>query len=278
MVEDPQQFVLIIGACRRVLRPIVRIMLRHGFVYRQFADLCKEVYVEVASDEYGLRGRPTNVSRTAILTGLDRKEVRRVRETLQQANKPDENNMKRDRVSRVLSAWHQDEKYSVSGSPIELLFESSDDDLSFTSLCREYGGDVGASALFRELKNADAIAEDEYGFLRPLARYYMPSKTDLAALDRASSVFEDLGNTVAHNLGRTENTAARFERRVTNTCIDVKARNAFRRYIEKLGQEFLENIDRWLSTHEASPDQKSQQIRLGLGMYWIEDPRKVQTK
>lgn len=269
VVEDPAQFVFVLGACRRVLRPLVRIMLRHGVVYRQFADLCKEVYVEVASDDYGLRGRPTNVSRTAILTGLDRKEVRRIRDAAEADAGVEKRVEKRDRVSRVLSAWFQDERFSIDGDPIELELESADDGPSFTLLCQEYGGDVPPSSLLRELKKADAVVEDE-GLLRPLTRYYMPAKTDLAALERAGTVLEDLGTTVAHNLARTGNTAPRFERRATNLCVDARAINAFRRYLERVGQQFLENIDAWLSDHEAPPERAARQVRLGVGVYWIE--------
>jgi hypothetical protein len=277
VAEEPEQFVLVLGACRRLLRPIVRVMLRHGVVYRQFSDLLKEVYVEVATSDYGLRGRPTNVSRTALLTGLDRKEVRRLR----QANDASSDSSgdhgrayRRDQVSRVLTAWFQDEAFSFSGEPIELGVESADDTPSFTTLCDRYAGDVPATTLLKELKNAGAVVEDDHGKLRPLTRYYMPARANMAALDRAGSVLEDLGNTVAHNLARAETSAPRFERRATNLCVDVRALNAFRRYVERVGQQFLESIDSWLSAHEAPTERAEQQVRLGLGVYWIEDAKK----
>ncbi len=40
-------------------------------------------YVEVATRHFGRRGRPTNVSRTAMLTGLARRDVRKQRELLE---------------------------------------------------------------------------------------------------------------------------------------------------------------------------------------------------
>ena len=45
-------------------------------------DKAQEVYVDVARADYGIDGRPTNNSRVAMLTGLSRREVARVRDML----------------------------------------------------------------------------------------------------------------------------------------------------------------------------------------------------
>ncbi len=62
-----------------VLRPIVKILLRYGVGFGEFAEVVKTSFVDVASTEFGIRGRPTNISRVAVMTGLTRKEVRRLR-------------------------------------------------------------------------------------------------------------------------------------------------------------------------------------------------------
>jgi len=66
---------------RMLMKPIIRIMLRNGVTYKSFMSLCKALYVEVA-EEYGIRGRPANISRIAILTDLDRKEIKRIQNLL----------------------------------------------------------------------------------------------------------------------------------------------------------------------------------------------------
>jgi len=60
----------VIAATRLWLRPVIHILLRSGITYREFAELSKMIYVEVATRHFGRRNRPTNVSRTAMLTGL----------------------------------------------------------------------------------------------------------------------------------------------------------------------------------------------------------------
>lgn len=270
-MDDPQSIVL--SACRRLLRPVIRLLLRHGVMHRDFSEICKEIYVDIATSDYGLQGRPTNVSRTALLTGLDRKEVKRLRSQL--AGRASEPSYRRsqDRLSRVLSGWHQDLDFAEDGRPRELRLTSGSGEPSFATLVQRYGGDVPVSALLKELKRASAVGEQN-GRVRALTRYYMPAVTDADALRRAGSVLEDLGDTVVHNLFPTSRTRSRFEGRATNTRMPVSAAAEFREFLEMRGQQFLEEIDAWLSAHESPTSDAETAVRLGAGLYWIEDAAK----
>ena len=72
----------ILTALLYALRPIARILLRAGVSYREFSEISKQAFVDVATSDFGIRGRPTNISRVAVMTGLTRKEVKRVRESI----------------------------------------------------------------------------------------------------------------------------------------------------------------------------------------------------
>ncbi len=62
---------------RRLLRPLVRLMIRCGVTFPAAADLLRALYVEVAGDELGPEHRSD--SRVSLLTGVHRKEIRRQR-------------------------------------------------------------------------------------------------------------------------------------------------------------------------------------------------------
>ena len=81
MQDDIQRQIL--DAFFVILRPIAKILLRCGIGFREFAEVSKAAFVDVASSEYGLRGRPTNISRVAVMSGLTRKEVRRIRNKIE---------------------------------------------------------------------------------------------------------------------------------------------------------------------------------------------------
>jgi len=253
-------------ALRLLFRPIARIMLRAGVNWRELADVCKATYVEVATEDFGIRGRPTNISRVAILTGLTRREVSRLRTLLQEADPEMFNRM--NYATRVLSGWYQDEEFlDADGRPAPL--PPAGGTPSFESLCGKYSGDVAATTMLKELKHVGAVAEDASGALTAKMRYYMPDLMDPVRMLSSGSVLEDMGYTVAYNLHRSDKDPGRFERRATNTRMPASAVPEFRRFIEQEGQAFLEVIDAWLSEHEIDDGDDNDSIRLGLGAYWI---------
>ena len=96
-------------ACRRLLAPIVRFLVKGGVSRKEFSELSKGVFVQVATADFGIRGRSTNPSRVAILTGLDRREVRKQREAL--ANEEFVAAGYMTKASQVLGGWYQDPAY-----------------------------------------------------------------------------------------------------------------------------------------------------------------------
>ena len=256
-----------ISALRLLFRPIARIMLRAGVNWQELAEVCKATYVEVATEDFGIRGRPTNISRVAILTGLTRREVRRLRTLLEEQNPEVFNRM--NYATRVLSGWYQDEEFlDKNGKPAKL--QPSGKRRSFEALCGKYSGDVAPTTMLKELKHVGAVEVDTDGNLSAKTRYYMPTMMDPERMLSSGSVLEDMGYTVAYNLHRSDEEPGRFERRATNTRMPARALPEFRQFIEKEGQEFLEHVDAWLSEHEIDDGDDSDSIRLGLGAYWIE--------
>jgi len=59
-------------ALQKMLLPLVRILLRSGIPYGLFADIAKQAYVKIASEEFNISGRKQTVSRMAVITGLKR--------------------------------------------------------------------------------------------------------------------------------------------------------------------------------------------------------------
>ncbi len=249
-------------------------LLKHGVMHKEFVELSKEIYVDVARREYGLRGRPTNVSRVVLLTGIGRKEVTRLRDQLEQAGPADEQTAtqgKQNRIARVLSGWHQDPDYlDAVGEPRVLSVDGPAP--SFEELVKRYGGDVPGVTIFRELKRTGAIRATNGNKIEVLRRNYRLDTADPDALARAGSVLADIGNTVTHNLYHDAKEPTRFEARATNTNIPSSAMPAYRQFIYRQSQAFLETVDEWLTHHEISDAAaaKTPVQRIGLGMYWIQ--------
>ena len=69
-----------------VLRPLVRLMLHRQFTYPQLASMLKGIFVEVAEEEFRNGQKRQSDSRIHLLTGVHRKDVKRLRETSEEAS------------------------------------------------------------------------------------------------------------------------------------------------------------------------------------------------
>jgi hypothetical protein len=254
---------------RLCMRPVARLLLRCGVTWKEVAELCKLVYVDVATSDYGKHGRPANSSRVAILTGLSRREVKRVKDLLAQTEETGFQSVERiNHASRVLSGWYQDPDFLDTGGKPRLL--SLDGERGFETLLKRYAPDIPSTAMIKELKSVGAVRETASAKLRAMTRYFMPGSLDADGVVRCGSVLHDLAHTIAHNQLRSPDDQSRFEGRATNGRVRRGLRRAFRDYVERRGMAFLEDIDRWLTEHEAHLDERKTD-RLGIGVYLITD-------
>lgn len=162
----------VLDAFLLVMRPIARILLRYGIGYREFAETSKTAFVDVATTDYGIRGRPTNISRVAVMTGLTRKEVRRIRDKLGDGH--ERVSVKSTPISEILSRWHGESDFlDKRGRPAALHYSGEEN--SFSELVKRFGGDVPPGAMRAELKRVGSVEEDEKGRLRIIRRSVVPA-------------------------------------------------------------------------------------------------------
>jgi hypothetical protein len=260
-----------LAAARQWLRPAIHVLLRCGVTWRDFAELAKSAYVEVATDRFGKRGRPTNVSRTAILTGLPRRDIRKQRDRWAHADPGLTGYV--SKASLLLTAWHLEPEFLDRGKPRLLALEGQR--RSFASLLKHCGGgDVQPTTLLKELMSAGAVKQRADGRLQVLQRHYIPHAVDSELVRLWGTVLADVATTYDHNLTRTAKQPARFERAAVNDRVSASAAAEFRRFLDQEGQAFLERVDAWLTAHQATPEQEETSTditRLGAGVYHIQD-------
>jgi hypothetical protein len=263
----------LLSAFRPLMRPLIRILVRNGVSYGEFAELLKSVFVDSAQDVLQLPDSRQSVSRIAITTGLTRLEVSRL---LTQTDEDVEALLGRlSRVGRLLTGWHQDSDFTGPyGIPYEVQFEGPIGRRSFTELVRRYTSDVPADEMLDELKRIGAVLDLGNSFYRVLIRSYIPSAADPAKFHAMSVAFTDLAKTLDQNL-RPDEDQKIFERRVwaPNGITPTDALD-FDRYVKDRGQQFLESLDEWLSTREteAARSGADQSVKVGVAMYMFVRP------
>lgn len=231
--------------------------------------MSKDTYVQVARDEHGIQGRPTNNSRVSMLTGLSRREVARVRDRLTQGAHADVE-VHGNRLSRILSGWHTDSDFADDeGHPLDLPAEGPDS--SFEALLRRYGGDLPHGAIRKEMVQRKLIEELHDGRIRVLERDYVISTLDPSLIRQFGLALHDHATTLSHNLNEDRISERRFEGMADNLNMSPKAVEKFQELISSRGLSFLEEADTWLSENELTDDTDARTVRLGVGVYFICD-------
>jgi hypothetical protein len=260
----------ILDALGRLLEPIVLLLLKSGITWKEFADLAKVKFVQVATREFGIRGRSTNASRVAILTGIDRRDVRKLR--VAGPEQPAAAPGFMSKPTQVLDGWFHDPNFrTTSGEPRDLHVSDGED--SFAALVRRYTPGIPHVAMIKELRAVGAIGELPDGRLRALKRNYIPRELADNQIRLWGSVLQDVGTTLEHNLMRQPTERPSFERRALSLSVDPRNAADFEAFLAAEGQAFLERVDDWLAAHQvdAASAEAPQAIRLGVGVYQILD-------
>ena len=259
-------------ACRHFMIPVARFMLNIGMSYREFAEISKLAFVQVASDEYGIRGRKTNMSRVSVMTGLNRKEIRKIREKLSSEDWTLDSDL--SKPAAVLTKWFTDPSYlGPKGYPVWLPYESEGDARSFCALVRQVGGDVPPGAMLRELNRAGCLKEARPGVWKAIKRQYSPGGVDLFQVQRFGECLHDLANTIGRNYLEHADPAPRlFEFRAWASNVDADARPILKDFIARGGGEYLESVDNLLAEHliDEAESEDDQVMRCGVGVYYFD--------
>lgn len=226
----------VLAACRRMLPPLVRLLIGLGISAPEFASTCKRIYVQTAADRLAERAKRVNRSRIAIVTGLTRAEVTKLlgprvhRETAQH---------QLQRAERVLNGWRSDPEFaSRRGRPRTLPLRGRKG--SFEALVKRYSGDIPPRAMLDELRAMSAVLKHQNQTVRMNAsrRIATLKARDIATLGNQARALLD---TLCQNLENPTNPV--FASTVTGRVTDQKMVELLLQRIEAQGKQFLMRIE-----------------------------------
>jgi len=255
-----------------LLRPLVRILIRNGIAYGSFAELAKKIYVDVAFEDFAPEGKKQTISRVSALTGLTRKETRRLHE-LDDAD-AGSSEQRYNRAVRVISGWVNDVRFqNNAGEPAVLEIEGGDN--TFAELVKEYSGDMTTQSMLAVLTTAGSV-EKQDGQVRLVRKAYLPGNDPTEKLTILGKDSAELIATIDHNL-----TAARdqlnFQRKVSSYRIRPDAVDAFKAMAASKSQLLLEEFDTWLTENEVGDDESDTGRYVSVGIYYY-DPNSGREK
>lgn len=256
-----------------VMRPFARLLLNAGVSYKQFADVARLAFVDVAIRDYGLRGRETNLSRVSVMTGIGRRQVAELRTRVQTAlqGKIEVGVAPSD----ILHFWQQDPEYvGDDGLPLTLPFEGADP--SFSALVKRYGGDIPTGAMRAELKRVKAIHETEEGRLSLVKPYFVPGDVQERLLVSLTHNVKCLLATVAYNSDVPRRGPGRIERFVYTDQLTDKQVERLRYSIRDSVERYTKEVDEDFAKLEALNRSKGRTPcgrNVGVGVFFFEDDR-----
>jgi hypothetical protein len=257
----------LLAAYRHLLTPLVRVLLRNGISYLEFAEVARQVFVDVAGRDFTLPKRKISLSRIAIMTGLSRKEVARL--AREGRNKKALSSSIFNRVTRVLQGWYTDPDFTGPyGVPLDLQFDESARKVSFSELVRRYSGDMPARAMLDELLRVGAARiEGESGLIRVLSRSYIPEKLDAENVRHFGSQIRCFVDTLDFNMRKAAPGRGRFERIVfADEGLTPEDVDEFDSFLRERGQQLLIELDDWLAARPR-PKTGEPAVHTGVGVY-----------
>ncbi len=254
----------LLAALQRLARPLVRLLLDHQITWPALAGLLRETYVEMADREFEIEGKAQTTTRVSLLTGIHRKEVRRLREKESDGYAgPAAASLGAQLVAR----WTGDPHFlDGAGKPQRLPRRGADP--SFESLVESVSKDIRSRAVLDEWLRLGVVDVDDADRVCLNRNAFIPER----GFDEKAFFFgQSLGDHVAaaaHNL-RGEG-APLLERSVFYDDLSPEAVVELETRARELGEAALSEINRLAFSLQEDEDGRGDR-RMTFGVFFLRE-------
>jgi hypothetical protein len=255
----------VVAAVKRLLRPLVRLLIAKGVTLPEMTELLKDVYVSVAVHDVESGGKAPTDSRVSLMTGVHRKDVKRLRGLPpEQVPAPRSIGIGAQVVARWLSA---PDMVDAQGRPRPLP-RQADQGPSFDALVESVSKDVRPRAVLDEWLRLGVARLDADGrvILNQLA--FIPAK---GLEEKSFYLGRNVGDhmaAIAHNILAEGNPL--LERSVHYSGLTADSVKTLTEAAERTGMQALLALNRMaleLADRDAGRADADQRINFGLYFY-----------
>jgi hypothetical protein len=259
----------LLSALRQLLRPLVRLLLEHNLQYGALTALLKELYVEVASRDFPLEGKQQTDSRVSLLSGVHRKEVRRLRaETRARDDAPPAVTL----GAQLVLLWTSSPRYRDRHGHARPLPRSAErrGEASFEELVASVNTDIRPRSVLDEWLRLGVAHLDDEGRVRLNTEAFVPAH----GFDEKAFYFgrnlRDHIAAAAHNLRAAE--APLFERSVYYGDLPDDAVDELQALANELGMDALQRVNRRAAVLKRSgARRRGKRGRITFGAYFFRE-------
>ena len=170
----------LVKAIKLLCRPLVRLLIEKGITFPQFRDLMKDLYVEVANQQFSLDNKKPSDSRIFVLTGVHRKDIKRLREQSESTSPIVTSSASLS--GELVARWTSMPEYlDKRGKPAPLLKTKKENQPSFDQLVSSVSKDVRPKVILDEWLRLNVIRlKDDYIVLNQSAFVTNKEFTEMA--------------------------------------------------------------------------------------------------
>jgi hypothetical protein len=256
----------LIAAVKRLLRPLVRLLIAKGVGLPVMTELLKDVYVSVAVHDLAEGAKAANDSRVSLMTGVHRKDVKRLRTSaVEDVPAPRSIGIGAQVVARWLSS---PQMIDDQGRPKPLPRQAEAGGPSFDALVESVSTDVRPRAVLDEWLRLGVARLDAEGRVALNQAAFIPQK----GLEEKSFYFgrntADHIAASAHNLLGDSN--AFLDRSVHYSGLTEESARQLTEAAERTGMQALLALNRMaleLAAKDAGREDAVNRINFGLYFY-----------
>lgn len=275
MSDSPLRSVLL-SALHRVLSPVVRVMLAHEITLPMAIELLKRVFVEVAERDFRLDNKASTDSRISLITGVHRKDVKRLRELPHVAtNLPPKISLS----AQIVATWITGAPWlDENGQPRPLPRLARGGDASFETLVAGISQDIRPRSVLDEWLRLGVVSINDADEVVLVSNAFVPKAGVEEKLAYYGHNLGDHAAAAADNVLTT--TSPWFERSVHHDSLSEAQVEQLRIRAAKLGMQALTQLhtlaEQSTDNDDANPGQSgsgsNKRFTCGVYFYSTDSP------
>jgi hypothetical protein len=265
-IPHPTDDTALVDALRRVLGPLARLMLARGMTLPLAVELLKRVLVETAERDFRLESKAVTDSRISLLTGVHRKDVKRLR-SLPRVDAPLPHKVSLG--AQLVGRWVTQKPWVDRGGRPKRLprLYSQGGKASFEALVASVSRDIRPRSVLDEWIRLNVVTLNEADEVVLNTAAFVPREGADEKLHYLGLNVGDHAETAANNvLGREP----RFDRSVHHDGLSEEQVQRLRRRAAELGTAMLQTLHAEVEMMQQQARPAAPAQRFTCGVYWYD--------
>ncbi len=258
-----------------VLQPLARLMIDHGLQLPAMVELLKKALVDEAVGTYGLADKGSSDTRIALLTGVHRKDVKRLRDAPTAAARA---TPMESVAASVVARWISEPQFLNADHTARPLARTPGKRIAgepdFTALVADISSDVGARAVLDELERLGVVDIQKDGYVVLREKAFVPHEGLQESFHFLASNVSDHLAAATHNMSPARRGQSKLEQSAFADDLTAEQAEQLQQLARRLWATALQQFLQMATVaHERSQADVGPKYRVRFGVYFQDTPQ-----